>query len=182
MRDFKIISVTGAHSGVGKTGLCALLLRRLDGYGAIKFTRTHLYTSITDDRDIITQGDKDTAIMYRAGAERVVWICSPPESLPQALDLALRKMHGLMGVIVEGNSPSRYLKPDLLIFVMGDDGRIKSSAVDVRDSADVIVLNVKGGSRYPSVESQDKPVFRIDIMEGTGEIDKLLEYIKEYIT
>ncbi len=35
----KIISVTGAHSNVGKTTLCSILLKKLKGFGAIKFTK-----------------------------------------------------------------------------------------------------------------------------------------------
>ena len=180
MKGLKIISVTGAHSGVGKTTLCVLLLKTLKGFGAIKYTRTHLYTSVTDDTELITQKDKDTALMYSAGAEKVVWIRSPSDTLSGALDIALSKMYGLKGVIIEGNSPVRYLTPDLLIFVMGDDYKIKASAKDIKNKAHVIVLN---RSTHPvSPNTRCPPTFRIDLKRGTGEIDKFLEYIKEYIS
>ena len=47
--SLKIISVTGAHSGVGKTTLCSILFENLNGFGGIKFTKTSLYTSVIDD-------------------------------------------------------------------------------------------------------------------------------------
>jgi molybdopterin-guanine dinucleotide biosynthesis protein len=75
--NFKIISVTGAHSGVGKTTLCAILLNRLAGFGAIKFTKTDMFTSISEDPETILKHGKDTAIMSEAGAEKVIWIQSP---------------------------------------------------------------------------------------------------------
>jgi len=180
MKGFKIISVTGAHSGVGKTTLCAILLRTLKGFGAIKYTRTHLYTSVTDDAELITQKDKDTALMYSAGAEKVVWIRSPSDSLSGALDIALSKMYGLKGVVIEGNSPVKFLNPDLIIFVMAEDHKIKPSAQDIKKKAHVIVINTE--NKGLKVHGQETPVFRIDLRKTTGEIDKFLEYIKEYIS
>lgn len=43
-KPLKIISVTGAHSRVGKTTVCAILLKNLRGFGAIKFTKTYQKT------------------------------------------------------------------------------------------------------------------------------------------
>ncbi len=180
----RIISVAGAHSGVGKTSLCTLLLKTLKGFGAIKYTRTSLYTSVTDDEELITQKDKDTALMYSAGAKKVVWIRSPSDTLPDVLDIALGRMYGLKGVVIEGNSPVRFLNPDLLIFVIGEDYKIKASAKDIKKKANVIVVNTIEHQVHPSTdvsEIGDVPIFRINLRKGTGEIDKFLEYIKEYI-
>ena len=54
---FIIISVTGAHSSIGKTTLCSILLKNLKGFGAVKFTKTPLYTSVIEDYDTIMQKD-----------------------------------------------------------------------------------------------------------------------------
>jgi molybdopterin-guanine dinucleotide biosynthesis protein len=138
---FKIISVTGAHSGVGKTSLCAILLNHFRGFGAIKYTKTDLYVSVLDDPAIISHKNKDTAVLSESGAERVVWVKSPADELEHALDIAIRKMTGLHGVIIEGNSPLAYLDPDVIIFVIGSTGEIKPSALNVSGKADMIVLN-----------------------------------------
>jgi len=67
-----IIGVGGAHSGAGKTACVSLLLRKLKGWGAIKYTKTDLYCSLTDDRNVLATTDKDTMRMLEAGAERVL--------------------------------------------------------------------------------------------------------------
>ncbi len=181
---FKIISVTGAHSSAGKTTLCTILLKNLTGFGAIKCTRTGLYSSVTDDPEVLLQGDKDTALMSRAGAEKVVWVQSSGPQLEGALDIALGNMNGLQGVVVEGNSPLMYLNPDLIIFVIGERGEIKSSAREIIKKADIIVVNAAGtGKNYSStapLHQSDTKIFHIDLIKKQGEIDKFLAYVKKY--
>jgi molybdopterin-guanine dinucleotide biosynthesis protein len=183
--SFKIISVTGAHSSVGKTTLCSILLENLKGFGAIKFTKTHLYTSVIDDPDIIMQTDKDTAVMYRSGAEKVVWVKSSGSNLEDDLGLAMSRMEGLKGVVVEGNSPAYYLNPHLIIFIVGEDGQIKPSAREVSERADIIIVNspiqIKDTSLITSLSHKNALTFRIDLIKKQGEIDKFIAYIKKYI-
>lgn len=184
-KGFIVISVTGAHSGAGKTSLCALLLRHLSGFGAIKFTKTDLYTSVTDDATLIHQKDKDTEVLSCAGAKRVVWIQCPVMNLKGALDIALGKMEGLEGVVIEGNSPSEVVSPGLVIFVIGPDGRLKTSAVRVSRKADIIVINAAPSSQLPdemtAMINKDAAVFTIDLLNCTGEIDKFIIHVKEYM-
>lgn len=183
--SFKIISVTGAHSSVGKTTLCSILLENLKGFGAIKFTKTHLYTSVIDDPDVIMQKDKDTAIMSRSGAEKVVWVKSSGSNLEDDLSLAMSRMDGLKGVVVEGNSPANCLNPHLIIFIIGEDGQIKPSAREVSEKADIIVINsakkIKAPSSITTLSQKDALTFRIDLIKKQGEIDKFIAYIKKYI-
>jgi molybdopterin-guanine dinucleotide biosynthesis protein len=185
MSSFLIISVTGAHSGVGKTSLCSLLLKNLNGFGAIKYTKTDFYASVIDDPAIIKQENKDTAVLSESGAERVVWIRSPAEELEHALGIAISRMSGLRGVIIEGNSPAGFLKPDVTIFVIGHNGEIKPSALKVGETADVIVLNGSGSnaSLPPVLNLLQKNVnlFRMNVKEKTGEIDKFITHIKKYV-
>lgn len=184
-KGFTIISVTGAHSGSGKTSLSALLLKHLIGFGAIKFTKTDLYTSVTDDASLILEQDKDTEVLFRAGARRVVWIQCPVMNLEGALDIALNKMEGLEGVVIEGNSPSEFAAPGLIIFVAPPDGRMKSSAVTVCRKADIIVINAEPPCQCPDelsyVIKKDAAVFTVDLLNQTGEIDKFLIHVKEYM-
>ncbi len=171
---------------MGKTTLCSILLENLTGFGAIKFTKTSLYTSITDDLHILNEKGKDTAIYLDSGAERAVWLQSPGgDQLSDALDISLSKMSGLKGVLVEGNSPADLLNPGLSIFIMGKDGQIKPSALKSFQRAQIIVVNsdeVTGGDALPGLPLK-KPaeVFRIDLEKKTGEIDKFLNYIKQYM-
>jgi len=185
MSSFKIVSVTGAHSGVGKTSLCSILLHHLKGFGAIKFTKTALYVSVIDDHDIITHKNKDTAVLSEAGAERVVWIKSPADELDHALDRAIGMMNGLRGVIIEGNSPLNFLKPDLIIFVIGYDGEMKRSALKACKKADVVVVNAGNSISYPpsllNLLHNNVILFRINVKEQTGEIDKFITHVKKYI-
>ena len=177
--SFKIISVTGAHSSVGKTTLCALLLNSLDNFGAIKFTKTEMFTSISDDSETILQKDKDTAIMSEAGAKKVVWIQSPYDGLEDALHIASSKMTGLNGMVVEGNSPVDFINPHLIVFIMGPDGRIKESARKVSKRADIIVINSAAEtddlkSLVSSVLTDNeatKKIFWIDLLNHRGNID-----------
>jgi molybdopterin-guanine dinucleotide biosynthesis protein len=185
MASFKIISVTGAHSGVGKTSLCAILLNNFKGFGAIKFTRTELYTSVIDDPEILAEKNKDTAVLSESGAERVVWIKSPADELEHALDMAIGKMSGLRGVVIEGNSPLGFLAPDLTIFVIGSDGEIKPSALNVSEKADMIVFNAGNSISYPpsvlNLLQNNVNLFRMNVKEKTGEIDKFISHVKKYI-
>ncbi|RJQ45181.1 MAG: hypothetical protein C4538_08910 [Nitrospiraceae bacterium] len=184
-RPFQIISVTGAHSGVGKTTLCSLLLENLKDLGAIKFTKTSLYTSVTDDEETLAEEEKDTAVFLRSGAAKVVWIQSPggPE-LEDALNISLTKMTGLPGVVVEGNSPLSFLDPSVVIFVMKENGQIKPSASFALERADIIIVNSDSTGRDAVLPDralrENVKIFRIDLSSKTGEIDKFLTYVRQY--
>ena len=185
LMSFKIISVTGAHSSVGKTTLCSILLKNLKGFGAIKYTKTPLYTSVSDDPAVILQNDKDTAIMSQSGAEKVVWVKSSGSELENDLNIAMSKMDGLKGVVVEGNSPANCLNPHLIIFIIGEDGQIKPSASEVSEKANIIIINSAGNIKNPSLAAflsgKNAQTFRIDLIKKQGEIDKFITYIKKYV-
>ncbi len=182
---FKIISVTGAQSKVGKTTLCTILLRNLNRFGAIKFTKSSLYTSVTDDPETIMQKEKDTAKMSESGAEKVVWIQSDGDELEDALNIALGTMTELDGVVVEGNSPVDFLEPHLLIFIVGEDGQIKPSALKISKRADIIIINSENRIDNPSFLSpmmkQKTEILRLDLKNRTGEIDKFLNLVNKKI-
>ena len=181
----KIISVTGAHSRVGKTTLCSILLNEFRGFGAIKFTKTPLYASLTDDITILNQKGKDTAIFLEFGAERVIWIQSPYYELENILKTALGKMADLEGLVIEGNSPVDFLNPHLIIFIIGVDGEIKPSALEVSKKADIIIINsekhVKKLSFLSTVGRKGAKVFYINLLNRKGELDKFLCFVKEKI-
>ena len=183
--NFRTISVTGAHSKVGKTTLCTILLENLKGFGAIKFTKTPFYTSVTDDLAVINQKNTDTAKMSRAGAEKVVWIQDPGEGLEDALNIALSGMTGLAGVVVEGNSPVDFLAPHLLIFITGEDGQIKPSAMGLSKRADIIVVNSETQIKDPPISAsllkENTEVFSIDLKNRKGEVNGLIACVNKII-
>jgi len=180
-----IISVTGAHSNVGKTTLCSILLSELKGFGAVKFTKTGMYTSIIDELEILNQKGKDTAVMLEAGAEKVVWIKSPRDGLKGALDIAFSKLYGLKGVVVEGNSPVDFLNPSLVIFIINPDGEIKPSAVEVSKRADIVVINSDREIKEPAFSTAIFPgnavFFWINLKNKEGEIDEFFSHVKRKI-
>jgi hypothetical protein len=137
----RIITVSGAGSGAGKTALAVLLLSRLKGYAAIKVSATDFFTSVTDSPEVIEEEGKDTALMKKAGASHVVWVQGPPAEISETLPVAMSLVGDVPGVVIEGNSPLKVLKPDTAFFVIGGDGGIKPGAQEALSMADVVVVN-----------------------------------------
>ena len=139
----RIITVSATHSGLGKTTIVEQLLRQLKNWGALKVTVTKSGPcprkiscgvcagqkspfSIIYKSRIINQKGKDTQRMKEAGAKKVLWLKAKPSGLKNGLKKALEIFKGSEGVVVEGNSVLKYLKPDLGIFITRT-GRIKFS-------------------------------------------------------
>lgn len=137
----RVITVSGAGSGVGKTTLAVLLLSRLKGYAAIKVSTTDFFTRVTDSPEVIEEEGKDTALMKKAGASHVVWVQGPPAEINETLPLAMSLVGDVPGVVIEGNSPLKALKPDTAFFVIGGDGQIKPGAQEALSVADIVVVN-----------------------------------------
>jgi len=180
-----LIGIGGAHSGSGKTTYASLLFQRLRGWGGIKYTKTDLYCSLIDERDVLMTEGKDTRKMLDAGAERVLWVKSPPSELGDLLPLAMEKLSDLKGVIVEGNSAIEFLVPDIIIFMFGDySEKIKESAKGILEKADV-VLSEEGPSEVVPErtrhfrKSLDNEEFLISIVGMVEKNEKIQESLKE---
>jgi len=162
-----VIGIGGARSGVGKTTYASLLFRRLKGWGGVKYTKTEIYSSLVEERDILLTEGKDTRRMLDAGAERVLWIQSPPSVLEEVLPLAMRKLSDLKGIIVEGNSAIEFLAPDIIIFIFDDHSeKIKESAGSVLGKADVVLSE----GRRPS-----------GVSERTRHLQKSVAHSEEFL-
>ncbi len=134
-----LIGIAGAGSGAGKTAFAEVLLESLPGWGAIKFTRTEIYTSVIEEMEVLLEEGKDTARLFRAGAEKVVWVQSPGgEDLEEALSLAVSKLATLRGILIEGNSAVEVLNPDIVIFIGA--GNIKDSARHAFEMARIVLV------------------------------------------
>lgn len=197
-----IIGIGGSHSGVGKTTLAAALLKHFSlearkrgssnlqtselsnfrshalsghGWGAIKYTKTAIYSSIVDDLSILRQENKDTERLLNAGAENVLWVQSPDEGLKEVMHLAVNRLSHLGGIIIEGNSAIEFLKPDVVIFILGKDAEtLKKSAVKVLNMADIILFQHEPAIKLPVRAKKFK--VSISPMSGLGEC---INYINE---
>lgn len=176
----KIISICGAHSSCGKTTVAENLLKHLDGsWGAIKFTKTAFYTSVKQESSKEAPEGKDTYRLLQAGADEVVHIQSPDSGLEEPLNMAMGMLSAYEGLLVEGNSPIEFLKPDVVIFVFGKEkSRVKPSALKVLNQADIILFH---GSEPSILASSGKELQnRLDINDK-GAIERLKSLLDETI-
>jgi len=152
-----IISVGGAHSGCGKTTVAENLLKLLSGsWGAIKYTKTAFYTSVS--RNPEAPEDKDTSRFRRAGAGDVLWVQSPEAGLEETIDMAVNMLAHCEGIVVEGNAPIEFLSPGIVIFVFGKDtGRLKPSALRILKKTDIVIYQDEIPGSDPSNREQFEP-------------------------
>jgi len=137
-----IIGIGGAYSGVGKTTFASLILSRLKGWGAIKYTKTSIYCSVTDDITILSEEGKDTKRLLDSGAGKVLWIRSPYENLEEILPMAIEHLSYIKGIVIEGNCALEVLKPDIVIFLSGtEEDKIKKSSEKILAMADVVIYD-----------------------------------------
>ena len=178
-----IIGIGGAHSGSGKTEVASLLLQHLRGWGAIKYTKTELYCSIIDDPYILSMEGKDTRRLLDSGAARVLWLKSPPHDLSNVLQLSIDRLSDLKGIVVEGNSAIEFMKPDIIIFISGNNTeRIKESAERILGMAHAVVIGERQSISLPegvkrfdrSPEGKDRLVHYIEQMVAMKEKIRLL--------
>ncbi|MGC2422943.1 MAG: hypothetical protein WA666_01155 [Nitrospirota bacterium] len=149
----RVITISGSHSGVGKTYLATLLIRNLPGFAAMKVIHDDLLVCVTDDEAEIMTPGKDTALMRQAGAREVIWIRAGERDLNDALSIAFDMVYksGVPGVIIEGNAAARLLKPDLAFFVMNAASHsgpsalsdMKPGALENLKKCDVVALNTQ---------------------------------------
>lgn len=145
------IGIAGSHSGVGKTTMATALLKEFQSlppnpkkkrWGAIKYTKTAFYSSIIDDKAILSDKEKDTGRLLDAGAEEVLWMQSPEAEIQGVLSIAMDRLSYLDGIIIEGNTAIEFLKPDIVIFIENPDSKIKPSAERVLKQADIIIKDI----------------------------------------
>ena len=151
-----VIGIGGYTSNVGKTTVLCELLAAFPGWEAIKTTRGH-YRSCGKDpvaccvshllsaepvvrsgRAATYESGKDTGRYWDAGAANVHWLIATDDQVAPGIREALSRVEAA-GVFVEGNSFSQFVEVDFFVMVhRADDLRIKKSARQVLDAADVI--------------------------------------------
>jgi len=168
-----IIGISGAYSGSGKTTIATRILQRLKGWGAIKYTKTEIYCSVTDDIAILSQEGKDTKRLLDSHAEKVLWVQSPSADLKEILPMAADKLFDLEGIVIEGNSAVKVLTPHIVVFVSGDKKDLKENAEKVLAIADVVIYDKEPPMKAP--ESAKK--FSWDSIEDG--IDYIITLVRE---
>ena len=129
--------------------------------GAIKFTKTELYSSVIEDNEILKERNKDTSRLLEAGAEKVVWIKSPRSELEAPLSFALSKLGGLDCILIEGNSAIEFARPDIVIFVFGKSAdNIKTSAPAIIRQADIVIAPESYSLDRCALKSTAKRLYR----------------------
>lgn len=167
-----IIGIGGSHSGAGKTTVASSILKTLEGWGAVKYTKTSLYSSIVDDIEVLSEEGKDTRKFLDSGAEKVLWVQAPFNGLRDILPMAVEMLSYLRGIVVEGNSAIEILKPDIVIFVAGREGNIKRGAEKILAMADVIIYEHK---IPPDPPEKAKKFKKNDIGKVINHIKKVIE-------
>ena len=166
-----LLGIGGSRSGAGKTTVACEILRNLSGWGAIKYTKTSLYGSITDDIKVLSGKGKDTKRFLDSGADKVLWVRAPFHELPEILPMAVGMFSNFKGVVIEGNSAIDILRPDIVIFVSGHEGEIKRGAEKILRMADVVVFD----GEPPFGTPRRAKNFRRD------EVGKILDFISGVI-
>jgi molybdopterin-guanine dinucleotide biosynthesis protein len=160
----KVLGIGGCSSGVGKTTLICRVLEALPGWGALKTTPVHKkpcpdpdrcaachglrgdYRVLTESGRLFREGS-DTWRYRESGAVRVAWLKSRPECIGLGVDEAVKRFRDLPGVVVEGNSFTRYLWPDRMVLVARLDlEEVKPSARSLLARADLVALNGSPGT------------------------------------
>lgn len=153
----KTIVIAGAHSNIGKTSLAEEMLRNLPNWSALKVTvkkrasrcprgdNCGVCDELKEDFDIVTdkktisQRGTDTARLKEAGAEKVVWLRATLKGLRAGLTESLQRLKGSEGIVIEGTSVLRYVKPDLAVYLKDNATDLKSTAKEAYRKADIIV-------------------------------------------
>ncbi len=156
MTRLKTITISGSHAKVGKTVLAERLFKILKGWSGLKVTLTHngicptgkncgacdeldSEFSIVSDKDRLNEKGKDTQRFKKAGARKVLWLRAKPEGLKKGLKKAVSMFKGAKGLIIEGTSVLRYVKPDLAILVKKKNSILKPSAKEIVNKIDLII-------------------------------------------
>ena len=145
-----IVGIGGAYSGAGKTTIASSILKKFKNWGAIKYTKTSLYCSVIDDREVLSQEGKDTRRLLDSGADRVLWVRSPSSELGEILSTAVEMLSDLKVILIEGNSAVEVLKPDIVIFMSGaEKERFKIGADKILEMADIVIFEKELPAKTP---------------------------------
>ncbi|MCQ9207816.1 MAG: hypothetical protein NG712_00290 [Omnitrophica bacterium] len=153
------IVISGSRSNIGKTLLAEKMLHSLTDWAALKVTvsrqgelrcpRRHGRCrvcseikgdfEIIKDKKIINQKGTDTSRLKKAGAKKVIWLKATLGGLKEGLRKSLLELEDAKGLIIEGTSVLRKIKPDFTIYMRDKTTHLKKSAKEAERKADIII-------------------------------------------
>lgn len=156
MLKVKTVVIAGSSSRVGKTTFIEWLLNGLSGWSALKVTilrkggcprdtSCSICDNLSSEYEIITnptilsQKGTDTARFIKAGAVKVIWLKSTLKGLSKGLKKAISKFKRTKGLIIEGTSVLKHIKPDLIFFLRGPSNPRRLPAKAALKKADIVV-------------------------------------------
>jgi molybdopterin-guanine dinucleotide biosynthesis protein len=195
-----IVSISGLSSNVGKTTLMCDLLKRFNGWEAIKISRGHYRSCGKDpqaccispllgehpqifsgERETCAQG-KDTGRYWEAGATNVHWLICTNDQLEEGAHTALSRVQGA-GVFIEGTSFLKFIPADYSIRVVRRTlDEINSTALRVADNISAFYVSdtTDDEAMFAAIQSRfakrnvriaETPVY------FQGQVDKLAQAI-----
>jgi molybdopterin-guanine dinucleotide biosynthesis protein len=192
-----IVAIGGFTSNSGKTTLVCELLKRLEGWEAIKVSRGHYRSCGRDphaccispmlgEEPVVRSGrtetyaqGKDTGRYWDAGASNVHWAVVTDGQVGEGVRTALGRVRS-EGVLIEGNSLLRHLEPDLFLMVARPDVlKIKPTARRALAKASALYVSLEGDAR--DEESMRRFVEWQEEAGLSGVISELTEYTREDI-
>jgi LAO/AO transport system kinase len=196
-----IIGIGGAHSSCGKTTLASAIIKYLaEGrpfgplsakprIAAIKYSKEAVRPSLIDDDAVLREKGKDTGRLLSAGADKILWIKGPADSLDDLLPAAMDRLAGFECIVIEGNSAVELAESDIVIFITGRPHEpAKASAARLFSMADIIVSNHGGGSGgavccalkdFPDTLSGEELRSIIDHMENTARKKEITALLRQ---
>ncbi|TAN45927.1 MAG: hypothetical protein EPN22_00855 [Nitrospirae bacterium] len=139
--------------------------------------------------------DKDTGRMLSAGASEVQWVRCPRREIPETIPIAMSRLSRLDCVVVEGNSAIEFLKPDIVIFLLGfSRSKSKPSAFSALKNADIVLIPEgceDALKDYPEIEKkpaqclsfksfEELPIEELlNLMKDTANINRLEETLRQ---
>ncbi len=125
---------------------------------------------------MLSEAGRDTKRFLDAGAEKVLRVKSPFSALPEVLSMAVAMLTHLKGILIEGNSAIRVIKPDIVLYISGDEAGYKSGADKVRAMGQIILFQ----KTLPKQIPDDIPGFYLYDSDGYLRLLKeILRKIKE---
>lgn len=141
-----IIGIAGSYSDIGKTTFASLLIKSLKGrfplltIGAVKFTKTAIYCSISSEDGYLTEDNKDTMILKKSGADAVLWVQAPPHEAEATIKDAVQSLKHCDIIVIEGNTAVSYTTAHEVVFLKGGKHRKhKDSALALEHRASFVL-------------------------------------------
>jgi hypothetical protein len=90
--------------------------------------------------------EKDSSLFLRAGAAKVFYIQTNDIDLEEAFSIILKQVKPDQPIVTESAALRKYISPGLYVFIQKEQEEVKSSALEMRKLADVIVYS--DGEQY----------------------------------